>query len=94
MITLFIDTSTTTLTVALIKDNKVLEESTVSSSEHSKHTMPEIEKLFKMTKFTDEGAVRFARKLRAMGIDEKLLEMGAKYGDKVQIMDLIFEFKE
>ena len=94
MITLFIDTSTTTLTVALIKDDKVLEESTVSSSEHSKHTMPEIEKLFKMTKFTDEGAVRFARKLRAMGIDEKLLEMGAKYGDKVQIMDLIFEFKE
>ena len=54
----------------------------------------EVEKLFKMTKFTDEGAVRFARKLRAMGIDEKLLEMGAKYGDKVQIMDLIFEFKE
>ncbi len=53
-----------------------------------------IEKLFKMTKFTDEGAVRFARKLRAMGIDDKLLEMGAKYGDKVQIMDLIFEFKE
>ncbi len=54
----------------------------------------EIEKLFKMTKFTDEGAVRFARKLRQMGIDEKLLEMGAKYGDKVQIMDMIFEFKE
>ena len=54
----------------------------------------EVEKLFKMTKFTDEGAIRFARKLRGMGIDEKLLEMGAKYGDKVQIMDLIFEFKE
>lgn len=53
----------------------------------------EVEKLFKMTKFTDEGARRFARKLRAMGIDEKLLEMGAKYGDRVQIMDLIFEFK-
>lgn len=47
MITLFIDTSTTTLTVALIKEGIVLEESTVSSSEHSKHTMPEIEKLFK-----------------------------------------------
>ena len=47
-----------------------------------------------MTKFTDEGALRFARKLRAMGIDDKLLEMGAKYVDKVQIMDLIFEFKE
>ena len=54
----------------------------------------EIETLFRMTKFTDEGALRFARKLRAMGIDDKLLEMGAKYGDKVQIMDLIFEFKE
>ena len=54
----------------------------------------EIEKLFKMTKFTDEGAIRFARKLRSMGIDEELLSMGAKYGDKVQIMDLIFEFKE
>ena len=54
----------------------------------------EVEKLFRMTKFTDEGAIRFARKLRAMGIDEKLLELGAKYGDKVQIMDLIFEFKE
>ena len=47
MITLFIDTSTTTLTIALIKDDKLLEESTVSSSEHSKYTMPEIEKLFK-----------------------------------------------
>lgn len=47
MITLFIDTSTTTLTVALIKEGIVLEESTVSSSEHSKHTLPEIEKLFK-----------------------------------------------
>ena len=54
----------------------------------------EIENLFHMTKFTDEGAVRFARKLRKMGIDDKLLEMGAKYGDKVQIEDLIFEFKE
>ena len=54
----------------------------------------EIEKLFHMTKFTDEGAIRFARKLRKMGIDDKLLEMGAKYGDKVQIEDLIFEFKE
>ena len=54
----------------------------------------EVEKLFKMTKFTEEGAIRFARKLRSMGIDDKLLEMGAKYGDKVQIMDLIFEFKQ
>lgn len=54
----------------------------------------DVEKLFKMTKFTDEGARRFARKLKSMGIDEKLLEMGAKSGDRVQIMDMIFEFKE
>lgn len=47
MITLFIDTSTNMLTVALIKEGIVLEESTVSSSEHSKQTLPEIEKLFK-----------------------------------------------
>ena len=57
-------------------------------------TGPEVEKLFKMTKFTDEGAIRFARKLKAMGIDDKLSEMGAKYGDRIQIMDMIFEFKE
>ncbi|MCI5732709.1 MAG: GTPase ObgE [Tenericutes bacterium] len=54
----------------------------------------DVEKLFKMTKFTDEGAIRFAKKLQHMSIDEELLKMGAKYGDKVQIMDLIFEFKE
>ena len=54
----------------------------------------EVEKLFKMTKFTEEGAIRFARKLRGMGIDEALIEAGCKYGDRVQIMDLIFEFKE
>lgn len=54
----------------------------------------EVEKLFKMTKFTDEGAKRFARKIRAMGIDEKLSEMGAKPGDRVQIMDMIFEYQE
>ena len=47
----------------------------------------EIEKLFHMTKFTDEGAVRFARKLRAMGKDDKILEKGAKNGDKVQKED-------
>lgn len=47
MITLFIDTSTTTLNVGLIKDDIVIEKSTMSSFEHSKNTMPEIEKLFK-----------------------------------------------
>lgn len=47
MITLFIDTSTEYLTVALIKDDIVISESTLSSFEHSKYAMSEIEKLFK-----------------------------------------------
>ena len=53
-----------------------------------------VEKLFKMTKFsTEEGMLRFAKKLRRMGIDEKLEEMGAKDGDMVRILDFYFEFK-
>ena len=47
MITLFIDTCTEVLNVALIKDGVILGKSSISSSEHSKYTMPEIEKLFK-----------------------------------------------
>lgn len=47
MITLFIDTSTNTLTVGIIKNDKLLDESTISSSEHSKYTLVEIEKLLK-----------------------------------------------
>ena len=55
----------------------------------------EIEKLFKMTKFTeDEAVIRFARKLKGMGIDEALEEAGAKRGDDVQILDYMFTFKE
>lgn len=49
VITLFIDTSTEYLTVALIKDDKVLKESTISSSEHSKYAMIKIEELFNDT---------------------------------------------
>lgn len=55
----------------------------------------EIEKLFKMTKFTEEESVlRFARKLRGMGVEEELEKAGAKRGDEVQILDYVFEFKE
>ena len=55
----------------------------------------EIEKLFKMTKFTeDEGVRRFARKLKGMGIEEALEEAGAQRGDDVQILDYLFVFKE
>ena len=55
----------------------------------------EIEKLFYMTKFNeDEAVLRFARKLRGMGVEEELERLGAKRGDEVQILEYIFEFKE
>ena len=47
MITLFIDTSTESLTIALFKDDVLLSTSTVSSSEHSKYAMPILEQIFK-----------------------------------------------
>ncbi len=53
----------------------------------------EIEKLLKMTKFTDEGAKRFANKLRKMGVDDDLKEMGIVEGDIVRILDFEFEFR-
>ncbi len=53
----------------------------------------EIEKLFKMTKFSSEEAVyRFARKLTKMGIDKKLEELGAKEGDQVRILNFYFDY--
>lgn len=55
----------------------------------------EIEKVFAMTRFTeDESIARFGRILKAMGIEDTLLEMGAERGDEVQILDYIFEFKD
>ena len=55
----------------------------------------ELEKLFKMTRFNEDDAViRFARKLKGMGVDDELERLGAKRGDEVQICDYIFEFKE
>lgn len=54
----------------------------------------EVEKLFKMTKFTSDDSIkRFSNKLRKIGIDDKLYEMGAKEGDAVRILDFIFELK-
>jgi len=55
----------------------------------------EIERLFNMTRFNeDEAVLRFARKLRGMGVEEELEKLGAKRGDEVQILDYVFEFKE
>ena len=57
-------------------------------------TIQEVEKLLKMTKFnTDESITRFAKRLRKMGIDDKLEELGAQEGDQVRILDFYFEFK-
>lgn len=54
----------------------------------------EVEKLLKMTRFnTEEAIARFANKLRKMGIDDKLKELGAEEGDLVRILDYEFEFK-
>ena len=54
-----------------------------------------IEKLFKMTKFNEEeGVIRFANKLKKLGVEDELLKMGAKKGDEVAILDYIFQFKD
>ena len=55
----------------------------------------EIEKLYRMTRFTtDEAALRFSNKLKHMGVDEKLRELGAQDGDTIKILDIEFEYKE
>ena len=55
----------------------------------------EIEKLFKMTKFSsEEGALRFAKKLRKLGIDDELDKLGAKEGGIVKILDFDFEYRK
>ena len=55
----------------------------------------EVEKILRMTKFqTDESVMRFANKLKKLGVDDKLREMGANEGDTVRILDFEFEYKE
>ncbi|MBS4194814.1 GTPase ObgE [Lederbergia citri] len=52
-----------------------------------------IERLFKMTDFSrDESVRRFARQLRAMGVDDALRERGAKDGDTIRLLEFEFEF--
>lgn len=54
----------------------------------------EIERIFKMTKFSsDEAAYKFAKKLRRMGIDAQLEKMGIEEGDQVRILDFYFDYK-
>jgi GTP-binding protein len=54
-----------------------------------------IERLFKMTDFNRDAAVRrFARQMRSMGIDDALREKGIQAGDTVRILGGEFEFVE
>ncbi|MGX7092614.1 GTPase ObgE [Hutsoniella sourekii] len=58
-------------------------------------TGAKIEKLFEMTnKAHDESMQRFARQMRAMGIDQALRDKGAQSGDTVEISGYQFEFFE
>lgn len=55
----------------------------------------ELEKLLKMTRFnSDEAALRFASKLKRLGVDDDLKTLGAKEGDTVRILDQEFEYEE
>ena len=58
-------------------------------------TGDEIEKILKMTWFaSDEAFARFSKKLRKLGIDDKLKEMGIEEGDIVRILDYEFEYRD
>lgn len=55
----------------------------------------EVERIFKMTKFSsDEAAYKFAKKLTKMGIDQKLEELGTEEGDQVRILDFYFDYRK
>ena len=54
-----------------------------------------LETLLKRTRFnSDEASLRFARKLKHLGVDEELRKMGAKEGDTIRILDQEFELDE
>ena len=55
----------------------------------------DLEKLLKMTRFnSDESALRFASKLKRLGVDDDLKALGAQNGDTVRILDHEFEYEE
>ena len=47
-----------------------------------------------MTKFTDEGIRRFSNKLRRLGVDDKLKEMGITNGDMIEIEGYQLDYTE
>lgn len=55
----------------------------------------EVERIFKMTKFSsEEAAYRFAKKIKKLGIEDKLRELGAEENDQVRILDFYFDYKD
>ncbi|QKS70759.1 GTPase ObgE [Paenalkalicoccus suaedae] len=68
---------------------------TISQDEDGTYAISghEIETMFKMTDFNRHDSVqRFARKMRHMGIDQALRDLGAENGDTVRILQYEFEF--
>ena len=54
----------------------------------------ELEKLFKMTRFDeDEAVMRFARKLKGMGVDEELERLGANRGMKFKFVIIFLSLR-
>ena len=52
-----------------------------------------IKKYFDITDFNQEENVKlFARRIRNLGVDEKLRKLGVKHGDTVRILGYEFEF--
>ena len=48
-----------------------------------------------MSRFdSNEAVLRFARKLRKLGVDDELKKMGVLEGDTIKILDYEFEYKE
>ncbi|MDG5470937.1 GTPase ObgE [Jeotgalibacillus sp. ET6] len=84
-----------TINRVLYKHDGVQEEFKISRDPDGSFviTGDSIERLFKMTDFSREESIRrFARQLRAMGIDDALRDRGAENGDTVKIVEFEFDF--
>ena len=54
-----------------------------------------IEKFLRMTWFaSDEAYLRFSNKMKKMGIDDDLKQMGIENGDTIRILDYEFEYRD
>jgi len=55
----------------------------------------ELERIFKMTVFEQDQAVRrFSRQLKRLGVDQALRDRGVNHGDTVRICGAEFDFKD